>query len=526
MYKLLIIDDEIDRIDRCDIYNYILRDEFDYDMVCNKLNIIREKLRFNIYDCIILDNNLDKEATKEDVINLIEEYDLPIIIVSNTRSFDLYDIKRSGVINYISLKPYVYSKNLISSTNMEKSFKNYLKEIIDFFLQETAKSINRSIYMSRGYSNKTNDNKLIICHISDLQFGDKSANPNDLNNFFTKLYSYINDRPQLPDLIAITGDIVYSGAKSEFDLAQRTISEFIQKTYKTDSKKKILLVPGNHDIEYNYYLIDENKGNFEIKKDINAEYKKFISKIPKITDDSINNDVFLNTVTQIKISPNIFEKFEASPSYLYNFAMFAYSLTEDCNYWGEDFFVNKKECINKGFEIVGINNAYKYRQVDEGAKRYIYDINRIKNKIKNHSWKSIILGHATPKHLGYNQTCIDMDKRCNKNYENECAECGCQFWGINEMLFNNLKGILYLHGHGHYSNYSISKDKKMLFIGAGSPSGINKSEKTFNMIEIQDNTDSISLELIVNKSEAAGIKYYKTYKFEYTKSSNTWKERN
>lgn len=514
MYKILVIDDEIKNTSREEIYDFILTGKFEFSKVNNNIVEIQKLLDCDRFDCIILDNNLDIGESKSKVLKLIKSYDLPIIIVSNTRSFDVSDWDLPNVIDCISLKPFFQLKNLLQSKHVAK-LKSIIQDTVKLSLHETEMRINKAIYKSRRYSNDTYDNRLTICHISDLQFGDLHTNPLDLNSFFSKLGEFINGRPVKPDLIAITGDIVFSGYESQFNLAKDVIEKFLNRVYESEKEDKIVLVPGNHDFNYNCFIVDENKPNYKLTPESSYNFEQNKSK---------NENIDVDKMINLKISPKDFEKFEGSDICLYNFSKFAYEITKDQRYFNSDFFIRKKSFLNKGFEIIGINNSYKFSKIENNKVRYEFDDNKITGNINNSKNKSIIIGHATPESLGFKQTCVNKNYRCNKNYDQECAEEGCQKWGNTERVMTQLNGIIYLHGHGHFSDYKFSDDKAKVFISAGSPSGINKTEKTVNVIEIEENSDTINLKIIVNECTSVRIKHRCNYNLSYDKKEKVWSE--
>lgn len=514
MYNILVIDDAMSERNREEIYDFILKTKFEYTKIINDLSELKNCLDYIKFDCIILDNNLDIGENKSKILNVIEDYDLPIIIVSNTRRFDTSDWDLHNVIDCISLKPFFQLKSLLELT-CGNELQSTIEETVKLVLSQTEMQINKAIYKARRYYNNVCENRLTICHISDLQFGDPSANQIDLVNFFAKLETFINGRPIRPDLIVITGDIVYSGYKNQFDLAKDAISKFMNKIYGGEKENRILIVPGNHDFNYNCYIVDENKENYELSKKSLYNFAEISSKLENIN---------INKMKKLTITPNDFEKFEGSDICLHDFSKFAYELTKDERYFSNDFFIRKKTLLNKGFEIVGINNTYKFFRTENDKIRYDFDYNKVAGNINNSKQRSIIVGHATPDALGFNQACVNKRYRCNKNYDQECAEDGCQKWGTTERIMTELNGIIYLHGHGHFSDYKLSKDKAKLFISAGSPSGINKIEKTFNIIEIEEDSDLINLNIVVNKCTSVGVKYCCNYKLSYNKEKKIWTE--
>jgi len=127
----------------------------------------------------------------------------------------------------------------------------------------------------------------ILLHLSDLHFGsffnenkkeNRSSHRFDEGYSRKKLSSYISK--QIDDLkiergssegiyLVISGDIVNQGKDSEFEDARIFIEEVVEETEL--SRNKIIIVPGNHDI--NWKISEENK-NWRFDN-----YLKFLSNI-------------------------------------------------------------------------------------------------------------------------------------------------------------------------------------------------------------------------------------------------------
>jgi serine/threonine protein kinase/predicted MPP superfamily phosphohydrolase len=86
-------------------------------------------------------------------------------------------------------------------------------------------------------------------HLSDLQFS--TSRTYDTNVVLRALLRDIEKRLEWyslqPDLIAVTGDIAFSGKPVEYGLAQEFFDELLETT--SLSKARLFLVPGNHDVD-------------------------------------------------------------------------------------------------------------------------------------------------------------------------------------------------------------------------------------------------------------------------------------
>lgn len=92
--------------------------------------------------------------------------------------------------------------------------------------------------------------KIAILHLTDIHFTEKT----DLNHKINSLCRVIlNDTVNIGKLyIVLSGDIVFSGQKNEYDKARKYFS--VLKTMLTGERKGLLIrfviVPGNHDCNF------------------------------------------------------------------------------------------------------------------------------------------------------------------------------------------------------------------------------------------------------------------------------------
>ncbi|MEI8288166.1 MAG: metallophosphoesterase [Verrucomicrobiota bacterium] len=89
-------------------------------------------------------------------------------------------------------------------------------------------------------------NEITILHISDLhaKLSEKDKLQTRVNALFDDIY-----RQNLTiDLLTFTGDIAFSGKKEEYELANEILFEPLLKRFQV-SQKKVVLIPGNHDVD-------------------------------------------------------------------------------------------------------------------------------------------------------------------------------------------------------------------------------------------------------------------------------------
>lgn len=517
MYKLLIIDDQIVKENRKTIYEFMFKDKFHITCVDSSESNINAELGKEYFDCVVLDNNLNSGLDKEAVMAIIAQYKYPIIMVSNVREFTVTEYMRDGVIDFISLNQYFNLREWVENVedNKEDNKKEKLKEQI---LKNLHERIIYDIFKARGYTDEEKQN-IAICHLSDIQFCDPKTNEASIKSLFNKLEEFIINRDAPIDIVVISGDIVFSGKKKEFQLAEDVISKFHEKLKRQRKDVDILLVPGNHDYDYQCHAGDPSP-NSQVDE---SEEEKIIEKI-----DSKKGDVMevMKILREVTITPDLFKDFEANPTSLSNFSKFAYDITKQFQYKNTEFYVTNTKYQKRGFVFEGIDNAYKYHKNMDNSKRYIYELNSdIVENVKAPVF-SISVGHVDPRSLGYAKVCAMQEDRCNDElFRSSCSNSQqCEKWGDMQRFFGRVNAIMYLFGHKHCSDIEISQDKKMLFIGAASPTGVSLSEKTVNIIEIQNNKQDhqINANVAVYKATAENISYTRTSQYKYDIEKKEW----
>jgi len=112
---------------------------------------------------------------------------------------------------------------------------------------------------------------LRILHISDLQFGDPVTTEEAFQSEKVIADTVFNARPKkIPDFIVVTGDIAYSGAPSEYDKAATWIDNALRKRLwphvGSIDRERLLVVPGNHDVNLRLCLADHIDYDFDKHK--------------------------------------------------------------------------------------------------------------------------------------------------------------------------------------------------------------------------------------------------------------------
>ncbi|QLH38173.1 MAG: SUMF1/EgtB/PvdO family nonheme iron enzyme [Defluviicoccus sp.] len=88
-----------------------------------------------------------------------------------------------------------------------------------------------------------------LLHLSDIHFRERTAwDADPLLSALTRFIGAEVERKGAPDLVAITGDLAFSGIEAEYDLA-RTWLDALWATFGELPRDRLLLVPGNHDVD-------------------------------------------------------------------------------------------------------------------------------------------------------------------------------------------------------------------------------------------------------------------------------------
>lgn len=119
--------------------------------------------------------------------------------------------------------------------------------------------------------------KVLFLHLSDIHIlNKKSCNLNNINNIVNSL-NVVQEFEKIT--IIVSGDITFSGTKSQFELAKKLLGSLIsgiKEKFKYFEKIDVLVVPGNHDI---------NHGNSALTSSELNEYYKF-----GLYDENLNKE--------------------------------------------------------------------------------------------------------------------------------------------------------------------------------------------------------------------------------------------
>lgn len=121
-------------------------------------------------------------------------------------------------------------------------------------------------------------NNIKILHLSNFHFEKKNTEQD--NKFSSLLNAIKKENSNAPfDYIFITGDIINKGQTENYKTALEYLEDFI-KELNIDSRK-IFIVPGNHDNNFNLKFEEEDK----IRKSLTAATFDNIQNIESETDE-------------------------------------------------------------------------------------------------------------------------------------------------------------------------------------------------------------------------------------------------
>jgi len=354
------------------------------------------------YDAVLLDINLDDWDIKlSEALNIINNQ-CPVILVS--RYWDKGQTHKRVSDALSEAKSVIFVATLVLNWLDGDSWSAYA-ESIRFQLSD---AIGRS--RRQGLLNLHHDTDINILHLSDPQYGDPNSD---------KWSAYVEDqiaRFVLRDLdkeihfIAITGDIAYSGEIEQYKKAKDKLEKLFLRFFphRPDWRERILLVPGNHDVNLRLAATDR------IKIEFNQNNSKTSLKIKTIKEKNIEFS---------------YRKFALTP-----FREFAWQLTGDPN-WRDSEELN---WVNDSFRHLGIRffllNSTSSITCDHPNKAGYYQesIDNLASDDVTHDQPfGIAFSHHGPPEAG------------------DASEDVLNDWPETSSFIDNRRIKIFIHGHGH-----------------------------------------------------------------------------
>lgn len=412
-YKILIIDDDWESR-RIGFETVLGEDYFDFDYVKNASPSELERIRLTKAHAIILDVNLDKWAghAKSDLFTEIVKLILlrsPVFLISN--NWNQENIQWvNNVKDLINIRYYLSWDNDIQTIlNIQKDYsysgirENLKRELDEFHAKE-------SLAIDENETVK-------ILQISDLQFGDNGFDEDSsLLEHVIPAYLHAKGISNI-NLIIVAGDIVYSGLPSEYETASHWFEKFCPELLGPNYKSRLLLIPGNHDVNLRLNAADIYKFDFKTRKLIDLI-------------DSITNEHHAYGLTPYK--------------------EFAFELTGNQTYINNKnhlCFVNDR-FVNWGLRFYHLNSVAEqnYTNPDKASipEKYLSNLLHAP-EIPKDTYK-ILLSHHDPQSFGYDAMGVWKPE-----------------WHTLSKFIQAAHIHMYLHGHRHqFKTYAFQDEGKGL----------------------------------------------------------------
>lgn len=305
------------------------------------------------------------------------------------------------------------SKTQIQNMGQERKF---IKKMID---QSCGRTIERP-YSPQG--------DVVILHISDIQYGDANST-HYKNNIWREVSDVCNKLKSDKeisgiDLLAITGDITMHGRQEEMDMAQSDLKYLFKGLWedeykKGDYKERILIVPGNHDFDLNYCVLDYfNATNEKDKRCIDFNYiaKELAEETRKIKNDYhlYGWSAYKDFVYEVTNNSIIYQREHSHLNYINN------------------------RFVNWNLQFICLNTCDGITAEKTNGVRM--DENEIENILNNNKEKghyTIVLSHHSP--LIMDTLEKDDKKKFETQYKSIIHSCRAQLW---------LSGHRHIHAKG------------------------------------------------------------------------------
>lgn len=309
MQKFLVIDDSQDRKDSYGkVFNFV---KLDYAFTKKEF---LEKIKSN-YDGYFVDIIYEAESYEDFSFQQILERipdKKPIFLISSQwetamDTMKMKSLRISG--KYNDILGYFSWKTI--HEGQEEYIRDFVKEQI-------------AHYFNMAYGAFDNDQNISILQISDIEFGNPQQRENpeteraSLVNKVRKYLRQLGINHNKVDFIFICGDIAYTGEEEQYSAAKKWLRSLGEELLDNQNFENMLIVPGNHDYNFNAAA-----GNF-VKFD--REQRSFVPK-------------------------ELEEKLQFHEHAMYNFAKFVYELNGDNSYLLSPY----KPIIKRTYENYGLN---------------------------------------------------------------------------------------------------------------------------------------------------------------------------
>lgn len=257
--RILVVDD-LWKENKGVFETFLTEDKFDVVYAENPRDF--KTILIESFDAVLLDINLDAwdNMPLAEACRIIGSRS-PVILVSMMMKEKITEVRIQEALSSSS------NVNIIQTFDLR-----LLKIGSDDDKAQTAKIFSTLIKIAISCSVKTapffvDSNSVInILHISDLQYGDPDTDDwskyieNGIADFLFTKYPEIH-------FIVVTGDIAYSGSYDEYNQAGIGLKRLIEGLWNGKSKKgRIIVVPGNHDVDFRFSSVPFLKPTFSDKE--------------------------------------------------------------------------------------------------------------------------------------------------------------------------------------------------------------------------------------------------------------------
>lgn len=295
-FRIAIADDDL--ASSRPSYERLLDDKaFDKPIYIDTLNAFNS-CHFERFDAVLLDVNLDQwDFTLAEAVNTIGKH-CPVVLVSAQWDKDGRTEDRIRQVMPLA-KETEFIQVLILNDLSEKGWERRLFAIRSQLKLAVAR------HRRQGSLDLDAGDTVYILHLSDPQYGDDGQ---DGWACMSEVEIVKQVKKTVPDIhfLAITGDITFDGKPTDFQKASRKIGllleAFLPKV--EDRHERLLLVPGNHDVNLKLTAADRVSFNFETNSIVESKKGAISSELRHFGLQPFRNFAWQLTQDQRWIEPS------------------------------------------------------------------------------------------------------------------------------------------------------------------------------------------------------------------------------